>query len=123
MRELWELTASEAARLIRARAISPEDLLKACVGSDRHDRAHRARVGAPRPGGGLPGGERARAGGRGWADHRALHGVPVALKDPSDASGLVTTAGAGALAHRLVTADATISAAAAPGHGAATSAR
>ena len=94
MRELWELTAAEAARLIRERAISPEDLLKACVARiDATEPSVRAWVHLDREAALRAAGERAQEASEGRI-LGALHGVPVALKDIFDASGLVTTAGA-----------------------------
>ena len=93
MSDLAEISASEAARRIRAGSLSPVDLLAACL--ERIDklepavqawvtldrdvamRAARARA------------EEARAG----RFVGALHGVPVALKDIFDAAGLPTRAG------------------------------
>lgn len=107
MRELHELTAAEAARLIRARAISAEDLLAACLARiEVAEPAVRAWVHLDREGARRAARERAQEAGEGRL-LGALHGVPVALKDIFDASGLVTTAGAGAFAHRRATADAT----------------
>jgi Asp-tRNA(Asn)/Glu-tRNA(Gln) amidotransferase A subunit family amidase len=107
MRDLDELTAAEAARLIRARSISPEDLLLACLGRiDALEPTVRAFVLLDREAALRAARERTREAeeGRGLG---ALHGVPVALKDIFDASGLVTTAGAGPFAHRRASADAT----------------
>jgi len=107
MQELHDLTAAEAARLIRGRTVSPEDLLQACL--QRIDGAEPV-VGAwvhiDRDGAIRAARERAQDAIEGRITG-ALHGVPVALKDIFDAAGLVTTAGAGAFAHRLASADAT----------------
>jgi Asp-tRNA(Asn)/Glu-tRNA(Gln) amidotransferase A subunit family amidase len=107
MRELWELTASEGARLIRGRAISPEDLLKACLARiDATEARICAWVHLDREAALRAARERAHEAAEGRLVG-ALHGVPVALKDIFDASGLVTTAGAAAFAHRRAAADAT----------------
>lgn len=74
--------------------------VEACLEAiDRHDGRLRAWITVDRDGArrsaatldGEPGAARAR---------RALHGMPVALKDIFDAAGMVTTSGAGAFAHR-----------------------
>jgi Asp-tRNA(Asn)/Glu-tRNA(Gln) amidotransferase A subunit family amidase len=107
MRELWDLTATEAVRLIRGRAISPEDLLKACLARiAATEPVVRAWVHLDREAALRAAGERAHEAAEGRLVG-AVHGVPVALKDIFDASGLVTTAGAAAFAHRRAATDAT----------------
>jgi aspartyl-tRNA(Asn)/glutamyl-tRNA(Gln) amidotransferase subunit A len=106
MPELFDLTAAEAARRIRAGSLTATALVEAClrridalepgVGAWVHldrdgalatARTHDAEAAAGR-----------------WMG--ALHGVPVALKDIFDAAGYVTTAGAPPFAHRRPAADA-----------------
>ena len=106
MADLYDVTASEAARRIRSRALSPSNLLAACLKRIdateptlkawvHLDRDAAARVAVQRD-------IEAREG----RFMGPLHGVPVALKDIYDAAGLVTTSGAGPWAHRHPTADA-----------------
>ena len=107
MASLHEIGAAEIARRIRAGAVSPTDLLAACL--ERIDAVepvvkawvHLDRVAAARTAEERAFEARAQ---RLWGP---LHGVPVALKDIFDAAGLPTTAGAGAFAHRHPAADAT----------------
>jgi Asp-tRNA(Asn)/Glu-tRNA(Gln) amidotransferase A subunit family amidase len=106
MADLYDVTASEAARRIRSGALSPSNLLASCLrridGVEptlkawvHLDRDAAARVAVQRD-------IEAREG----RFMGPLHGVPVALKDIYDAAGLVTTSGAGPWAHRHPTADA-----------------
>jgi len=106
MADLYDVTASEAARRIRSGALSPSNLLASCLkridGVEPTlkawvylDRDAAARVAVQRD-------IEAREG----RFMGPLHGVPVALKDIYDAAGLVTTSGAGPWAHRHPTADA-----------------
>ena len=94
MSDLAELSASEAARRIRAGSMSPVDLLAACLERvDKLEPAVQAWVTLDR--------EAAMRAARGRAPRRrapdascgALHGVPVALKDIFDVAGLPTRAG------------------------------
>jgi Asp-tRNA(Asn)/Glu-tRNA(Gln) amidotransferase A subunit family amidase len=107
MAAMHELGASEAARRIRAGALSPSNLVAAClkrvdateaaVGAwVRLDRDAAARVAVQRD-------IEAREG----RFMGPLHGVPIALKDIFDAAGVPTTAGAPAWATRTPTLDAT----------------
>jgi Asp-tRNA(Asn)/Glu-tRNA(Gln) amidotransferase A subunit family amidase len=107
MTAMHELGASEAARRIRAGALSPSNLVAAClkridavepaVGAwVRVDRDAAARVAVQRD-------IEAREG----RFMGPLHGVPIALKDVFDAAGLPTTSGAPAWATRTPTLDAT----------------
>src|SRR5215470_16992338 len=106
MPDLHDVTASEAARRIRSGALSPSNLLAACLKRidavepalkawAHLDRDAAARVAVQRD---MEARESRFMG--------PLHGVPVALKDIYDAAGLVTTSGAGPWAHRRPTADA-----------------
>src|SRR5712692_3797837 len=106
MADLNDVTAAEAARRIRSGALSPSNLLAACLKCIdaleptlkawvHLDRDAAARVAVQRD-------IEAREG----RFMGPLHGVPVALKDIYDAAGLVTTAGAGPWAHRRATVDA-----------------
>ncbi len=96
---MYELGAAEAARRIRAGALSPSNLLAAClkridaiepaVGAwVRLDRDAAARVAVQRD-------IEAREG----RFMGALHGVPIALKDIFDAAGVPTTCGRARLGH------------------------
>jgi len=107
MAALHELSASEAARRIRTGALSPSNLVAAClkrieateptVGAwVRLDRDAAARVAVQRD-------IEAREG----RFMGPLHGVPIALKDVFDAAGVPTTSGAPAWATRTPTVDAT----------------
>src|SRR6185503_1412569 len=108
MAAIHELGAAEAARRIRAGALSPSNLVAAClkrvdaiepaVGAwVRLDRDAAARVAVQRD-------IEAREG----RFMGPLHGVPIALKDVFDAAGVPTTSGAAAWAARTATADATV---------------
>ena len=108
MAAMYELSASEAARRIRAGSLSPSNLVAAClkrvdatepaVGAwVRLDRDAAARVAVQRD-------IEAREG----RFMGPLHGVPIALKDVFDAAGVPTTSGAPAWAARIATADATV---------------
>jgi len=108
MAAMYELSASEAARRIRAGSLSPSNLVAAClkrvdatepaVGAwIRLDRDAAARVAVQRD-------IEAREG----RFMGPLHGVPIALKDVFDAAGVPTTSGAPAWATRTATADATV---------------
>lgn len=103
---MYELGAAEAARRIRAGALSPSNLLAAClkridaiepaVGAwVRLDRDAAARVAVQRD---IEAREGRFMGG--------LHGVPIALKDIFDAAGVPTTSGAPAWATRTPAVDA-----------------
>jgi Asp-tRNA(Asn)/Glu-tRNA(Gln) amidotransferase A subunit family amidase len=107
MAAMHELGASEAARRIRAGALSPSNLVAAClkrvdaaepaVGAwVRLDRDAAARVAVQRD-------IEAREG----RFMGPLHGVPIALKDIFDAAGVPTTSGAPAWATRTPRLDAT----------------
>ncbi len=106
MAALHELRASEAARRIRSGALSPSNLVAAClkridatepaVGAwVRLDRDAAARVAVQRD-------IEAREG----RFMGPLHGVPIALKDIFDAAGVPTTSGAPDWATRTPTVDA-----------------
>lgn len=107
MAAMYELSASEAARRIRAGALSPSNLVAACLKRIdateptvaawvRLDRDAAARVAVQRD-------IEAREG----RFLGPLHGVPIALKDIFDAAGVPTTSGAPDWATRKPTADAT----------------
>jgi len=110
MADLHALGAAEAARRIRAGELSPLDLVAACL----------ARIDATEPIVGawvhvdrdaaLRSAREREIEAREGRLLGPLHGVPVALKDIFDTAGLVTTAGAGAFAHRRAPADATATA-------------
>jgi Asp-tRNA(Asn)/Glu-tRNA(Gln) amidotransferase A subunit family amidase len=105
--DLTDLTAAEAARHIHAGKLSPVDLLEACLGRiDAVDARVRAWVLCDRDAARRVAVQR-EAEARNGRLIGPLHGVPVALKDVFDATGLVTTAGAPAFAHRRAAADAT----------------
>jgi len=107
MADLHDLGAAEAARGIRSGALSPVDLLNACLKRiDLTEAVVKAWVHLDR--------EHARTTARQRELEAregrflgALHGVPFALKDIFDAAGLPTTAGAQPFAHRVPSADAT----------------
>jgi aspartyl-tRNA(Asn)/glutamyl-tRNA(Gln) amidotransferase subunit A len=104
--DLIDLTAAEAARRIRRGAVSPVDLLQACLARiDAVEPTVRAWVHCDRAGA-LRAARERQAEAREGCFLGPLHGVPVALKDIFDAAGLVTTAGAPAFAHRRASADA-----------------
>ncbi len=106
MADLYDVSAADAARRIRAGELSPSTLVASCLRRIdaleptlkawvHLDRDAAARVAVQRD-------IEAREG----RFMGPLHGVPVALKDIYDAAGLVTTAGAGPWAHRRAGADA-----------------
>jgi Asp-tRNA(Asn)/Glu-tRNA(Gln) amidotransferase A subunit family amidase len=91
---------------VRARALSPIELLEACL--ERIDRAEpsvKAWVHLDREGALRTARERAAQAAAG-AILGPLHGVPVALKDIFDVAGMPTCAGAAAFAHRRPETDA-----------------
>lgn len=102
------LELREAALALRARALSPVDLTRACL--DRIDRLdprlhafitvtpEQALVEAHRA-------EQEIVSGR-WRG--PLHGIPIALKDNIDTAGVRTTAGSAVFAERVPTEDATV---------------
>ncbi|HTO57396.1 MAG TPA: amidase family protein, partial [Pseudomonadales bacterium] len=100
-----DLTAVEARRLIGARALSPVELVEACIARiDRVDGAVNAMV--------VRADERARAEAR--AAEAAvmrgdalgpLHGLPVAIKDIQDTQGIRTTYGSATMEHHVPAAD------------------
>src|SRR5262245_4949158 len=93
MSDLADLSASEAARRIRAGAISPVDLLAACLERvDKRESTVQAWVTLDRDAAVRAARERAEEA-RAGRFLGALHGVPVALKDIFDAAGLPTRAG------------------------------
>lgn len=105
--KLEELTATEAARLIRTGVITSEELvtallarmdayadLNAFISTDAEAALQAARAAD----------EAVRAGG----PLGALHGVPIAIKDNMDVAGFATTAGTPALAGYYPAADAAI---------------
>ena len=105
---LARLGAVEAARRIRAGAVSPVDLLEACLARiEELDDRLRAWVAVD------PAGARATARER-EAEARAgrvrgpLHGVPVGVKDIIDVGGMATTGGARPWAHTRPATDATV---------------
>ncbi len=101
-----ELTAAEAARLVRAGELSPLDLVEALIERiEQTEPRVRAWVHLDRTGALRAARERAAEAAEGRI-LGPLHGVPVALKDIFDAGGLVTTAGAAPFAHRVAPADA-----------------
>ena len=106
MPDLHDVTAAEAARRIRSGALSPSNLVAACLKRiDAAEPALKAWVHLDRDAAARVAVQRdieAREG----RFMGPLHGVPVALKDIYDAAGLVTTSGAGPWAHRHPTADA-----------------
>src|SRR6266508_6259288 len=106
MADLYDVSAADAARRIRAGELSPSTLVASCLRRIdaleptlkawvHLDRDAAARVAVQRD-------IEAREG----RFMGPLHGVPIALKDIYDAAGLVTTSGAGPWAHRRPTADA-----------------
>jgi aspartyl-tRNA(Asn)/glutamyl-tRNA(Gln) amidotransferase subunit A len=104
--DLIDLTAAEAARRIRSGAVSPVELLEACLARmDAVEPTVLAWVHCDRSGA-LRAAREREAEAREGRFLGPLHGVPVALKDIFDAAGLVTTAGAPAFAHRRAAADA-----------------
>ncbi len=107
MADLLELTAAEAARRIRSGALSPVELVTACLARiERTEASIRAWVHLDGEAALRTAQEREREA-RAGRFLGALHGVPVALKDIFDAAGLPTGAGAPAFAHRRPEADAT----------------
>ena len=106
MADLHDVTAAEAARRIRSGALSPSNLLAACLKRiDAVEPVLKAWVLLDRDAASRVAVQRdieAREG----RFMGPLHGVPVALKDSYDAAGLVTTSGVGAWGHRRAAADA-----------------
>lgn len=105
---LADLTAMEARRLIGARAISPVELIDACIARiEAVDPAVNAMV--------VRAFERARneamlaeAAVRRGDALPSLHGLPVAIKDIHDTAGVTTTYGSEAFAHNVPAQDAPI---------------
>ena len=107
MSDLHDLSTTEAARRIRAGALSPVDLVSACLARvDALEPRVHAWVELDREGALRTARERAEEARRGRFVG-PLHGVPVALKDIFDAAGLRTRAGAAAFYDRMAEADAT----------------
>jgi Asp-tRNA(Asn)/Glu-tRNA(Gln) amidotransferase A subunit family amidase len=104
--DLAELTATEAARRIRARTLDPLAMVEACLARiDRADATVKAWVHLDRDGALRTARERAAQAAAG-AILGPLHGVPVALKDIFDVAGMPTRCGAAAFAHRRPDTDA-----------------
>lgn len=103
---LYELTAGQAARLIRARELSPVELVHALVqraqAIDARVQAW-ARLDVDRALAAARAAEQAAASS---ADLPPLHGVPFGAKDIFDSAGLVTSAGFAPYASRVPTQDA-----------------
>jgi Asp-tRNA(Asn)/Glu-tRNA(Gln) amidotransferase A subunit family amidase len=106
MADLHDVTAAEAARRIRSGALSPSNLLAACLKRiDAVEPVLKAWVLIDRDAASRVAVQRdieARDG----RFMGPFHGVPVALKDIYDAAGLVTTSGVGPWGHRRATKDA-----------------
>src|SRR5262245_1543463 len=106
MPDLHDVTASEAARRIRSGALSPSNLLAACLKRiDAAEPALKAWVHLDRDAAARVAVQRDMEA-RDARFMGPLHGVPVALKDIYDAAGLVTTSGVGPWGHRRAAADA-----------------
>jgi aspartyl-tRNA(Asn)/glutamyl-tRNA(Gln) amidotransferase subunit A len=106
MTVLHDLSAAEAARLIRRRDVSPVELVDALL--DRIERSQPilktfVTVDADGARAAARAAEQAVADG---AELGPLHGVPFGAKDIYDAVGLPTTAGYGPLANKIATTDA-----------------
>ena len=100
MADLHEFGVAEGARRIREGALSPVDLVTACLKRiDAVDGVVKAWVRVDRDAA-LRVAEQREAEARQGRWLGPLHGIPVALKDNFDAAGLTTTAGAGSYAHR-----------------------
>src|SRR5215211_5327731 len=105
MTDLHDLTATQAARQIRARDVSPVELVDGLLTRiERSQPTLKAFVTVDYDG--------ARAAARAaeatmssGADLGPLHGVPFAAKDIYDAAGLPTTAGYGPMANYVPKAD------------------
>jgi aspartyl-tRNA(Asn)/glutamyl-tRNA(Gln) amidotransferase subunit A len=103
---LHELTASQAARLIRARALSPVELVQALLAraSDIDSRVQAwVRLDAERA---LAAARRAEQALSTTADVAPLHGVPFGAKDIFDTAELATSGGFAPYASRVPTRDA-----------------
>ena len=103
---LHELTAAQAARLLRAREISPVDLVQALLArsADIDQRLQAwVRLDAERALATAHAAEQALIGG---ARLPALHGVPFGAKDIFDSAGLATSAGFRPFASRTPSTDA-----------------
>lgn len=106
MTALHELTASEAARLIRRRELSPIDLTDVLLARiERAEPFLRAFVTVDAEGARVAA-RAAEAALTGDARLGPLHGVPFVVKDIYDAAGLPTTAGFGPLARNVAAEDA-----------------
>jgi aspartyl-tRNA(Asn)/glutamyl-tRNA(Gln) amidotransferase subunit A len=107
-RELTALTLKQASDLLRRRDVSPVELTQACLARiDRHDPGINAFITVMR--------EQALAGAReaekelGAGTRRGpLHGIPIALKDNIDTSGVLTTAASGVFTDRVPAEDAEV---------------
>jgi Asp-tRNA(Asn)/Glu-tRNA(Gln) amidotransferase A subunit family amidase len=98
------LGAAEAARLVREGALSPVDLVDACLARiERHEKTVRAWVHVDETGARAAAREAAARAGRAAGP---LHGVPVGVKDIIDVAGMPTTGGARPWATRRPAADA-----------------
>jgi Asp-tRNA(Asn)/Glu-tRNA(Gln) amidotransferase A subunit family amidase len=106
MVSLNEVGAAESARRIQTGAVSPADLLAACLRRiETVEPVVKAWVHLDREAAQRTADQRGlEAREQRWRG--PLHGIGVALKDIFDAAGLPTTAGAGPFAHRRPTADA-----------------
>jgi aspartyl-tRNA(Asn)/glutamyl-tRNA(Gln) amidotransferase subunit A len=102
---LHELTASQAARLIRTREISPVELVQTLLAriAEVDERVH-AWVTVD-PEGALAAARVAEQAVGSATDRQSLHGVPFGAKDIFDSAGLVTMAGFHPYADRIPTSD------------------
>ena len=105
MSELCDTDAVELRRLLDARAISPVELLDACLSRiTATNAAVNAVVTLDEPGARAAAKEAEAAILRG-GDHGALHGLPVLIKDTQDTAGLRSTYGSPLLRDNVPAAD------------------
>jgi aspartyl-tRNA(Asn)/glutamyl-tRNA(Gln) amidotransferase subunit A len=107
-RDLAAVTLKQASDLLRRREVSPVNLVEACLSRiDQHDRAINAFITVTR--------EQAMAAARAMESEirrgrprGPLHGIPIAIKDNIDTTGVLTTAGSGVFKDRVPTEDAEV---------------
>lgn len=106
--DLTRLTLSEAADLVRRRAVSPVELTQACFARiDRLNPVLNAFITVTDESA-LKEARKAEAEIQSGKYRGPLHGIPIALKDLIDTAGVRTTAASGVFADRIPTTDAEI---------------